>query len=81
MRMKALKISKRIMSLMMRTLMIVIRTFSSSPKRITATSLSGTTLPKRILAKAKRKRINCPLSRRRTSPSRIRTNHSKRPNS
>lgn len=59
----------------MTILMTVIRTSSSSPKRIIAISLSGTTLLKRILPKAKRKRINYPLSKRKIFPSRIKTNH------
>lgn len=74
-RVKASIIRKRIMSLMIRILMIVIRTFSSSPKRIIVISLSETTLLKKILVKVKRKRINCPHSKKRISPSRIRTNH------
>lgn len=55
---KALKINKKIINLMTKTLIKATKTFNSNPKKITATNLSEITQLKKILEKAKRKKMN-----------------------
>lgn len=58
---KHFNIKTKTTNLMTKTLIKATKTFNFNPKKITVTNLLETTLPKRILVKAKRKKINFPL--------------------
>lgn len=57
---KDFKINRKTISLMTKTSMKATKTFNFNPKRTIVTNLLEITLPKRILAKAKRKKISFP---------------------
>ncbi len=77
------KIRTKITISMMNTSMKVIKIFSLKSGKITATNSSETIPRKKTLRKAKRKKTNCPASKKRISAirTRIKKNLFKKPNS